>query len=195
MNKIQYDIQRETRILREESIEAGKLIKKYDKICLIATGRPDGDTIGCTIALYIMLQSLGKEVDMVCVDPVPNDMKFLKYSDMFKSDLDTDDYDLFIVTDTADPKLTGFSNSHPELFDKSLNVINIDHHISNKYYGTVNIVKPKSATATMIIYKLFVSWNIKITPDIATALMLGVYTDTGSFMHGNTNEDSLIIVS
>lgn len=190
-----YNIEKENAITKEESIASGKLIKKADKIGLIATARPDGDTIGCTIALYIMLQNIGKECDMICADPVPNDMKFLPHSHKFKRDFRLDDYDLFIITDTADPKLTGFSDSHPELFDKSVNVINIDHHISNINYGIVNIVKPKSATATMVVYKLLKSWNIEITPDIATSLMLGIYTDTGSFMHGNTNEDSLIVAS
>ena len=41
----------------------------------------------------------------------------------------------------------------------------------------------------MVMYKLLRFWNVKMTPDIATALMVGIYTDTGSFMHSNTTDE------
>ena len=53
---------------------------------------------------------------------------------------------------------------YPELFDGKTPMINIDHHISNKMYGSINIVKGDIATATIVVYKLFQYWNVTNYP-------------------------------
>ncbi|MFA4891143.1 MAG: DHHA1 domain-containing protein, partial [Candidatus Gracilibacteria bacterium] len=62
-------------------------------------------------------------------------------------------------------------------------------------YGTVNIVDPSAAATAFIIFFFirFAGWELD--KDIATALMHGLYFDTGSFMHSNVDEYVLKVAS
>lgn len=182
-------------LTKEEIVEAGMAIKKAKKIAVISPKNLDGDSIGACCALHIALRHLKKESRLICVEDIPDNMKFVPSVNEFEKGIDPSYYDLFIITDTAETKLFGLDSQLPELLNGEKPLINIDHHISNKLYGTINIVKPHMATATMVLYRLFRAWNVHITPDIATALMVGIYTDTGSFMHGNTTDEVYEVAS
>ncbi len=173
----------------EEVVAAGRKIKAARRIAVISPKNLDGDSLGSTCALNLVFKQLGKESQLICLEDIPDNMKFIPSIHEFIKELDTNAYDLFIITDCGEPKLTGFEQTHPEMFDGTKEFINIDHHISNTKFGTLNIVKPGTAAACMVVYRLLKYWNVKITPDIATALMVGIYTDTGSFMHSNTTEE------
>ncbi len=174
------------RFTKDEIVAAGTAIKNAKRIAVISPKNLDGDSLGACCALNIVLRNLGKQTQLICLEDIPETMRFIPTIHEFSKELDTSKYDLFIIPDCAEAKLTGFEVSHPELFDGTKEFINIDHHISNKNFGTINIIKPTMASATMVVYKLLKFWNVQITPDIATALMVGLYTDTGSFMHSNT---------
>ena len=64
--------------------------------------------------------------------------------------------------------------------------INIDHHPSNDSFGEINFVITDVASASMIVYQLLKALKLKISAPCANALMTGIYTDTGGFMHQNT---------
>jgi len=65
-------------------------------------------------------------------------------------------------------------------------LINIDHHITNRGFGTLNLVEDAVASAE-IVYKIIKGLGISITPDIATCIYTAVITETGSFRYSNTN--------
>ena len=86
--------------------------------------------------------------------------------------------------------MTQYHEIYPWIFSgKDVPVINVDHHASNDYFGTLNIVDPLAASATVVLYRFFSFLKIKITPGIATSLLAGIYNDTGSFMHSNTTQE------
>lgn len=105
------------------------------------------------------------------------------------------DFDLIITVDTAELHQLGkFYEHHPEMFYK-VPVINIDHHTSNAEYGTINyVVITASATTeiiTPLIQKIEETTEQKLMdPDIATLLLAGIITDTGSFQHSNTTPNA-----
>ena len=69
--------------------------------------------------------------------------------------------------------------------------MNVDHHISNQYFGDLNVVDPQAAATGEIVCSLLVRASITITPDIATNLYVALVTDTGSFQHQNTTAKCL----
>jgi phosphoesterase RecJ-like protein len=81
----------------------------------------------------------------------------------------------------------------PEIDKKQ--IVNIDHHPTNKKFGEINIVDEKVACATEILYDFFEFIKAKITPNTATYLLTGIYNDTGSFMHSNTSLSSYKIAA
>ena len=65
-------------------------------------------------------------------------------------------------------------------------VINIDHHVSNEYFGTLNYVDAHAAATAEIIYSLLSELDCSLTKEVASALYTGIVMDTGSFQYQNT---------
>jgi nanoRNase/pAp phosphatase (c-di-AMP/oligoRNAs hydrolase) len=107
-------------------------------------------------------------------------------------------YDLIVMVDTADLSLLGkMYTDHVDLFS-DLPILNIDHHISNTRYGQAHLIDPTAASATEVLYSLFMQvpeWAARITPDMATLLLTGLITDTRSFQNPNTTPRSLEIAA
>lgn len=113
-------------------------------------------------------------------------------------------YDLIIVLDSPDlDRLSKIYDDNPELF-YDVPVINIDHHPSNEYYGKVNWVDVTAASTAEILVSLIEALSAPekggvgiqlMDPDIATALLTGLTTDTGSFQNANTTPKSLTVAA
>ncbi|MBI5414036.1 DHH family phosphoesterase [Candidatus Peregrinibacteria bacterium] len=169
--------------------EFAKVIDSAQKIVLISHRNPDGDTIGAALAMYEMLLTRGKEPTFFCVDPLPEDFHFLPNSEFVLHKLDQNAYDLAIMMDAAAHYMSGIFESHPDLFFGKYPLVNIDHHMSNEGYGKWNLVDSESASTTIVLTHLFNFLGWKITPKIATCLMTGLYTDTGSLKHSNADAE------
>jgi len=180
------DAKNEVRKVKSAMVEA-------HKICIISHRNPDGDAVGSNVALKMALENLGKEVVSACVDPVPADSLFLKGAKDFVTDFDYADFDLIISVDCGAKKLVRFDESKPEIFSGEKPFINIDHHSSNEFFGTINMVDSKSCATAFMLYEFFNFCDWKITIDMATALLHGIYFDTGSLMHSNTTAEVYMV--
>lgn len=104
-------------------------------------------------------------------------------------------YDLIITADAAVlTELGEIYTAHPSLF-KEVPLINVDHHATNSYYGTVNLVDMTATSTGEILVGLLEALNVEIDPDIATCLLTGIISDTGSFQHSNTTPKSLTVAA
>jgi len=65
-------------------------------------------------------------------------------------------------------------------------VINIDHHVTNDFFGDINLVEPKASSTAEVLYLLFKEAGHALTKDLAFNLYVGLMTDTGSFRFENT---------
>ncbi|HNT30392.1 MAG TPA: bifunctional oligoribonuclease/PAP phosphatase NrnA, partial [bacterium] len=98
--------------------------------------------------------------------------------------------DLVITLDTPDLLMLGTVYTENEDFFRSVPVLNIDHHASNSRYGTSNLVDEHAPATGEIVLKLLEQMGVDIDPDMATALLTAVITDTGSFQHASTTAGS-----
>lgn len=165
------------------------------KTLLLPHKNPDGDTLGSALAFYWYLKGLARDVDVGCFNEPADSLKFLPGVSNMIYEIDDSQYDLIISFDSADPKLSGFDKSHPEIFSRKERHVNIDHHMSNLMYAGINLVQTDCASTTQVLYYLFKSFKAIFTRDIATCLMTGLYTDTGSYMHQNTTAQTLYVGS
>jgi phosphoesterase RecJ-like protein len=145
--------------------------------------------------MFQVLLQMEKEVEIICADPPSDEFSFLPEIEKIQVDEPSLNYDAYLILDAGATHLTGFHESHSSLFDKSLEVINIDHHQSNDFYGKYNVVIEDAASTTAVLYEIFQTLNYPIDRHIATCLLTGIYTDTGSFMHSNTSSDVLRVAS
>ncbi len=169
--------------------EAKKLIERSEKILLISHRRPDGDTLGANLAIHFYLQAMGKQTTLACIDEPSERYDFLPDIHKFVKDFTYTDYDLIIVSDAGAHYMTQYHTIYPDIFSGKVPVLNIDHHASNDNFGTLNMVDPDAPSTTVLLHRWFAFLRITISPSMATALLTGIYNDTGSLMHSNTTEE------
>lgn len=105
-------------------------------------------------------------------------------------------FDLIIVLDSADWDQVGQLYADNTKLFQTVPVINIDHHSSNDYFGTVNLVDLTAASTTEILVGIIEALgNSLIDEDVATSLLTGIISDTGSFQHSNTTPKALTIAA
>ena len=159
-------------------------IKNNDKFLITSHLNPDGDNIGSILALKMFLEQLGKRVEAVLVDKVPDCFTFLAQSQEIKEyspELELD-FDLLFTLDAGDWERIGKVSN---LVDEEM-IINLDHHADNTLYGDYNLVTEAAATAELV-YQLIVEIDkTKLNTDIAKAIATALITDTGSFRYENT---------
>ena len=175
--------------LKSEFFKAKKALFEANKICIVSHRSPDGDAVGSNLALRAGLESIGKNVTSACVDFPPANSMFLKGVENFATDFNYEDFDVIVSVDCGDLKLFKFHERKPEILSGGKPFINFDHHESNTFFGTINPVDTRACATCFIMYKFFkfCGWNISI--DVATSLLHGIYFDTGSLMHSNTDAE------
>ena len=167
-----------------------ELIEKKSCFAITSHMRPDGDGIGSGIALYWMLLSLGKEVEVVLHDRIPPAYSVLPGSDdvLIQADLKKD-YDAVFLMECSDVERPGL----PSLKDQF--VVNIDHHSTTEAFGDVNWIDPTAGAVGEMIYNLSKALGVEVTKEIAECIYTAILTDTGSFHFSNTTERTLKIAS
>lgn len=168
-------------------------IKNYDKFLLMIHEDPDGDTLAATAALFLSLESLQKKVAMVCKDDIPRPFLFLPAIDKIRKDILFGDFEVIIVIDCGDLKRTGYAERLKKFAKVCKNLVNIDHHPKNDLWkvANLNLVDQKASSASEIVWQVLKKLPIKIDKNIATAILTGIYTDTGGFKHSNTTPVTL----
>ncbi len=172
-----------------------ELIEQHQNFLVISHNKPDGDTLGANFALSHKLKELGKTVSSACSDPAPKNQQFLPGIDSLQSEFLLEDYEVVIVVDTGAKHLVDFFVKYPELNRTKKPIVCIDHHASHSPFGTFNIIDPTATSTTSLLYEIFQYFQWTISADIATLLLNGIYTDTGSFKHANTKTENFKIAA
>jgi phosphoesterase RecJ-like protein len=154
-------------------------------VLIVSHVRPDGDAVGSLLGLGLALQNAGKNVQMVLLDGVPSSYRFLEGSTQVQREPDGE-FDTFITVDSADFRRIG---KVFESFDSP--DINIDHHITNEYFGKLNLIEGKEVATAAILTKYLPDWGYEITQPIAAALLIAIITDTLGFRTSNMTPESL----
>ena len=146
---------------------------------------PDGDALGSLLALHHVLRQLGKDSVMFLGAkefPLPVEYRFLPLEEVFhEPPADVVDRVLvFLDCGNIDRMPVEF------LQRDGARVINVDHHHDNTRFGAVNLVDTEASCTAEIVLEIAKRLGAEITPEIASALYVGLVTDTGMFMYENT---------
>jgi phosphoesterase RecJ-like protein len=174
------------------SAEARRMIDAANRVFLISHVDPDGDTIGSTLALAHALSKMGKGFSLACSDPVPQILSFLPGVEQFGTP-EVTDHDLIITVDVSDAGRLGPAYQHVASLPTP--ILNIDHHVTNTRFGTVNLVSSDSASTAEIVFDLLQELGVPLDRDLATCLLTGIVTDTRSFSTSSTTPRSLEVSS
>ena len=152
-----------------------------ERIGLFAHTNPDGDTVGACVALCLALKRLGKSVSIFCDAEIGGNLREFSQGETFNKTF-SGKFDLLVAVDCGDIRRVGEFGGMYGRFSETLT---IDHH-GGEYYSKYNCVLPYASTC-QIIYEILGSLGVELDKPIATALFMGLCTDTGNFMHDSTD--------
>ncbi|GAA5531713.1 bifunctional oligoribonuclease/PAP phosphatase NrnA [Deinococcus aluminii] len=157
---------------------AAKLRGHPGPIVVLSHENPDGDALGSVLGLTRALRALGKTV--IAPMDVPRYLRFLPEPGELSPPLaEWPASALVAVLDVDNNDPTRVAGADLSTFAGE--VVNVDHHGTNARRAAALVVDPgRPATAMMVadvVDELGVPWS----EAIATPLMLGLSTDTGSF--------------
>ena len=154
--------------------------------------RPDGDTVGSAVALTLALKQKGIICDIVCDGELPEKLKVLVDGSLFLTPQEVKTArDGHIAVDIAGEHLLGHSWG---VYTASTKCFCIDHHPSNSRFSNLLYLEARPST-TLIIHEMIKLMQADFTAQIAEAILLGIITDTGNFMHDCTNSMALQVAS
>ena len=158
------------------------IIRRIDSakhIVVIAHLNPDADSIGSASAMYTYMLKLHKKVSFFCATKNINQkLSFLPWFEKIRNSFPTS-CDLAISLDCADISRIGIN--------VEIDLINIDHHESNTYFGKYNLVNKSCISTTQLLYDLFKINEISINKKMATSLYAGILDDSNGFLSDEVN--------
>ncbi|MDQ8194361.1 DHH family phosphoesterase [Coraliomargarita sp. SDUM461004] len=165
-------------------------VLRGQKVAVLGHQRPDGDCIGSTVALVRVLRTLGIDAVGLNRDAIPATLKaFVGDTPMFLAEDFTPAGHVAVSVDCADFKRVGERLN--ELFPTV--ALNVDHHISNKLYGSENLVIATACATAEILAGFYLDNGYEIDAVTAQALYVGIATDTGQFRFPSTTPDTFEI--
>jgi nanoRNase/pAp phosphatase (c-di-AMP/oligoRNAs hydrolase) len=98
--------------------------------------------------------------------------------------------DLIITIDAPNLNSLGLLYSGNEEQFKGKDIINIDRHLTNANYGTVNVVERQSSSLSEIIYRIIETLGVALDKDISTSLYSGIMNATNNFTAYSVNAET-----
>jgi len=179
---------------KSEFSGVSQLIQGKNNILLASHERPDGDAVGSMIAMFSVLRRMtDKKVLMFSKDPVPEQFKFLPYWENISlrtSDIEELCPDLFLAFDYGDFNRLGVDGD----LIKDAVIVTFDHHPDINQRGDIKIIDPDCSSTCEIVYQFLSQEEYEISPQTASALLTGIFTDTGGLAHVNTSTETLRVV-
>lgn len=179
----------------DQALDAVAEALTREKKTLVTTHiKPDGDALGCVIAIHRGLTQLG--IDSVIylsgTEPTPPEYRFLATREkIFYGEPPADFKERTLISvDCGNADRIG----NDELVGAAPRVINIDHHDDNPRFGDLNLVKAASSTSE-IVYFLLKRLGVEITPEIGEALYTGILVDSGRFQYSSTTPTTLHVAA
>jgi phosphoesterase RecJ-like protein len=168
--------------------DAAAFLRENDEFIILTHCRPDGDTIGSAAGLCLGLRSAGKRAYVAHNPEVVGRFERIVGH-------------LTPPGDFSPKKILSVDIASASLFPKNVkqlseNVdLSIDHHPNSESFAKNQLTDINCAATGELIAILLDEMDIKLTPEIASALYIAVITDTGGFRFENTTSRTLRVAA
>ena len=169
-----------------------KIISENNSFLITTHVNPDADAIGSEIALYLILQELGKKVFIVNYSETPYNLIFLdkpKAIETFNEEKHVPIiYTVEVIIAVDFNKSDRTVKMKPAILQSSALKICIDHHLDPEEFADHYFIDTNCSACGEIIYDFIKKTGIvKLTYDLAYPLYAAIMTDTGSFRFERTS--------
>lgn len=163
------------------------ILDRAQTIACVPHKDADADSLGSALGFALSLRESGHDVRVLVPAPRPRLLEHLPGFDTI-SEGDGHGIDALFTFDC--PTLARFGDKE-ELIRRTPAVVNVDHHVSNEGFGTINLVETTASATGQVVHRLLTTLGEPITAGVATNLYAALFTDTGGFRHENTTEAAL----
>ena len=165
-----------------ESPQIRDAIKRSERILAVSHANPDADAVASLMSFKRAFETDARSVTLALgAGTVPETLVFIEGLDAIGlvDEIDVSEFDLVALLDCADEERVG-PVGETVVADalKHAPVINIDHHVTNSRYATINLVDPDAAATCEILQLLYEDLGIPFDADMATILLSGIQGDT-----------------
>ena len=190
---------------KEKIKEFKTAVETSSNIVLIPHHNPDGDAIGASLALKLLLQNIGKKAVVVSPSKYPKFLQWLPDNDNVmiypykkKSIIKViQQVDLIFYIDFNSLKrLESFEKDYIEINTKAKKIL-IDHHpepqeIADIYFSDITVSSTSELTFKIIEGANFTKY---LNTNISECLFTGIITDTGLLNYNSSNPQTFEVVS
>lgn len=177
---------------REEFFHAlNTVIQSPKKVTVMSHVNPDGDAIGSSLAFSQFLQKLGHEVEVMVSNDFPEFLAWMPGASSIhiydkeseKCDQILDSSELIAILDFNHISRAGLIQD--KLKSLSVNKILIDHHRDTDFGDFFCALSDTqvSSTSELVAETILHYGESFVDESIATNILVGIVTDTGSFSH------------
>ena len=155
-----------------------ELIKKYNRIIIFGHVRPDGDCIGSQYGLFHMIKDSFPNKEVYVSGESSNYCGFIGKPVMIDDSLFKGS--LGICVDIANSERVS-----DQRYKNCDYILKIDHHPAVENFGDYNYVDDKAPACAQILTEFYKEYSNELimSKDCATALYVGLNTDTGRFKY------------
>jgi phosphoesterase RecJ-like protein len=165
-------------------------LRRHDRFLVVTHENPDGDALGSMLGAALGLRALGKDVLMYLSGHTrfPAEYSFMPLEEVLREPPADIGDRVLLALDCANERRIA---PEPVVLEEARLVVDVDHHHDNTRFGGVNLIVADASSTAEIVADLLAALGVKITPEIAQALYIGVVTDTGRFQYANTTPKAL----
>ena len=164
-------------------------VRTHHRFLLMTHVRPDGDALGCELALADALQRLGKQTKVVIASDMPPRYSFLdperKTIHRFDpKDATNADFDAVVISDTGTWGQIGDFGTW--LKTSTVDRAVIDHHVTQDALGGLLLQDTSAEACGRLIHEAMLALGVPHTKASAEYLFMALAMDTGWFHHERT---------
>ncbi|MBL8047703.1 MAG: bifunctional oligoribonuclease/PAP phosphatase NrnA [Chthonomonas sp.] len=166
-------------------------LESASSVLVVSHLNPDGDAIGSSLAVSFYLDQLGIKHEVLNQNESPLNLRWMPGIDRLKTETRRK-HEVAVVLDLNTFDRLGRVHDAVMATDS---ILLVDHHVPQDEIGDLRIVDQTAPATALILYRLFKQLGAEFTPKLATALLTGVVTDTGSFRFRNTTPEALTMAA
>lgn len=175
-------------------LEVAELLRGAQRISAFCHENPDADTLGAALAVTLAAERLGKQAEVVSVDPPPPFLAFLPGVERVRRSPALEP-DVAVVVDAGELSRIGVVVTEQSDWFARARLVNIDHHVSNPGYGAAAWIDPEAAATCELVTLLLPELGVPLDAQLATALLAGIVQDTHTFAHPNATARTLRVAA
>lgn len=159
--------------------EVINLIERFNRIIIHRHSKPDGDALGAQIGLKEIIKENYPNKKVYVVGDMTSRYSFMGEMDNIPDSFYSDA--LAIVCDSSEQFLI-----NDERYKNARKIIKIDHHLFREAFGDIDLVDDSFESCCGLIADIAYENNLIVNEDAATALYIGMVTDSGRFRFDST---------